>query len=128
MNLRRIGCECVDKIHIAQGRVQWQTLVFKMINFRCFLKGRNFLPSVRLFAFEKNCYRFVSYALRMFKRYIEPIQTYGRQPDGEVMYHFKQLLSFVCEVMCLIFIHTHVFTLRYVTSVTFGTYGMHHTN
>jgi hypothetical protein len=34
MDLREIGCEGVDWVHLAQNRDRWQTLVNMIMNFR----------------------------------------------------------------------------------------------
>jgi hypothetical protein len=45
MNLRDIGWEVVDRIHLAQDRVQWPVLVNMIINLRVPLKVVNLLTS-----------------------------------------------------------------------------------
>jgi hypothetical protein len=40
MDLREIGWECVDWLHLAQDRVQWRTLVNKVVETFAFSKMR----------------------------------------------------------------------------------------
>jgi hypothetical protein len=45
MDLREIGWEDVDWVHLAQDRDQWRAAVNTVMNLRALLKTRNFLAS-----------------------------------------------------------------------------------
>jgi len=43
MDLREIGCESVDWMHLTQDRDQWWAVVNMVMNLQCSIKGREFL-------------------------------------------------------------------------------------
>jgi len=43
VDLREIVLECVDRMHLAQGRGQWRAVVNTVMNLRIPLKAGNFL-------------------------------------------------------------------------------------
>jgi hypothetical protein len=45
MEIREIGWDIVDCIHLAEGRNQWQPLVNMVMNLRVPYKARSFLTS-----------------------------------------------------------------------------------
>jgi hypothetical protein len=43
IDLKDMGCEEVDGIHLAQNRIQWQALMDIVMNLRCSTRGEEFL-------------------------------------------------------------------------------------
>jgi hypothetical protein len=55
MDLKELGVECVDWIHLAQDRDRWLDLVNPVMNFRGSIKGVEFLDlAKRTISFSRN--------------------------------------------------------------------------